>query len=267
MAWLSAFDESFQIIELAHPLSAQTPVSGSHAGFTMALKRRHGDAIRDDGGSGASEIIITSPHIGTHIDALAHASFEGKLHGDIDAAAAQQNAGGFSHLGAETIPPMVCRGALIDLPSQLSELQPGYEVTADDLERASQGIDLDSADVILIRTGWAAHWSDAATYVGVEDGVPGIGVEAAGWLAARSPIAVGSDTMAFDCIPAGAGHRNLPAHSLLLVQEGIYIIENLNLEAIAASEFREFLFILAPLPIVGATGSPVRPLALVRNGG
>ncbi|TQL45023.1 kynurenine formamidase [Homoserinimonas aerilata] len=266
-SWLSAFDSPTRTIDLAHPLSRDVPTSPSHVGFQMALKRRHGDSFRADGGSGASEVIITSPHTGTHIDALSHASHEGLLHGGVDAYEAQRGPNGFTALGAETIPPLVCRGVLIDLPKSMGVpvLEPGYEVTPDDLVAATQGVELEGAGVVLVRTGWAAHWGDAATYIGAERGVPGIGVAAAEWIAAHGPLAVGADTMAVEHIPAGQGHGNLPVHSLLLVGRGIYIIENLDLEQLSADGSAEFLFVLAPLPIVGGTGSPVRPLAIVRH--
>jgi kynurenine formamidase len=75
--------------------------------------------------------------------------------------------------------------------------------------------------------------------------------------------AAGSDTIAFERIPAGAGHAVLPVHRVLLVEHGIHIIETLALEELAASGAREFLFVLSPLKVVGGTGSPVRPLAVV----
>jgi kynurenine formamidase len=237
-------------------------VTKHNVGFAMALKRRHGDVIRDDGGSGASELVSSSLHIGTHIDALAHTSVDGKLFGGVDAATAQRS--GFKSHGVDQIEPMICRGVMIDLVSSDGPLKPAYEITPADLETASKGLELESASVILIRTGWAAYWDEPEFYVGSHEGVPGMGFDAAQWLASHAPIAVGSDTMAFDCIPAGAGHKNLPAHSFLLVEKGIYIIENLNLDRLADAQANEFLFVLTPLSIVGATGSPVRPVALVK---
>ena len=75
--------------------------------------------------------------------------------------------------------------------------------------------------------------------------------------------AVGADTIAFERLAPGGGHALLPAHRVLLVEHGIYIIEALDLEELAAAGVHEFIFVLSPLPIVGATGSPVRPLAVV----
>ncbi|MGC1210814.1 MAG: cyclase family protein, partial [Micromonospora sp.] len=65
------------------------PCSPNHPGFRMSLIRRHGDMVRPDGGSAANEMIVTGGHVGTHVDALSHVSHDGKLHGGVDAAAAQ----------------------------------------------------------------------------------------------------------------------------------------------------------------------------------
>jgi kynurenine formamidase len=61
------------------------------------------------------------------------------------------------------------------------------------------------------------------------------------------------------------GHALLPVHRLLLVEYGVHIIEVMNLSELAAASVHEFLFVLAPLKIVGGTGSPVRPLAVVQR--
>jgi kynurenine formamidase len=242
------------------------PQSPNHPQFRIALSRRHGDAIRADGGSAASELIVTGGHVGTHIDALSHVSQEGRLHGGLDAADAQRG-GRFSQLGVETIAPMVCRGWLLDVPAALGleACAPGYEITPDDLEKAaSEGrVDVAPGDVVLVRSGWAQRWDDREAYIGVDSGVPGPGERASRWLAALGPRAVGADSIAFEHLAPGAGHALLPAHRVLLVDHGVHIIETLNLEELAHARVYEFAFVLAPLPLVGATGSPVRPLAVV----
>src|SRR5690606_1230155 len=98
--------------------------------------------------------------------------------------------------------------------------------------------------------------------LGKESGVPGVSEAGAKWLADRELHAVGADTIAFECLRPGAGHALLPAHRVLLVESGIYIIETVELEGLAASGTTEFLFVLSPLKSVGGTGSPVRPLAV-----
>ena len=263
---LDAIAGGVRVYDLARPMEIGMPQSPNHPQFRLALQRRHGDAIRADGGSAASELIITGGHVGTHIDALSHVSHEGRLHGGLDAAEAQRG-GRFSDLGVETIAPMVCRGWLLDVPNTLGvrACEPGYEITPDDLARAAaqHSVDPQPGDVVLVRSGWAQRWDDREAYVGHDSGVPGPGEAGARWLAALQPRAVGADSIAFERLAPGAGHALLPAHRVLLVEAGVHIIETMNLEELAHARVYEFTFILAPLPLVGATGSPVRPLALV----
>jgi kynurenine formamidase len=265
-ALLAALGSGTEIVELGQPLFTGMPSSPNHPGFRMTLARRHGDMMRPDGSSAANEVLITGGHVGTHIDALAHVSYQGKLHGGVDAAQAQAG-GQFREHGVERIPPLVRRGVLLDVAAArgVASLDPGYGVTAADLAEAARrsGAEPGPGDVALVRTGWARHFADAARYLGQESGVPGATEEAARWLADRQIVAAGADTTAFEQIPAGAGHRLLPVHRLLLVERGIYIMEHLNLEEAASRGLTEFVFVTAPLRIVGGTGSPIRPFAVV----
>ena len=117
--------------------------------------------------------------------------------------------------------------------------------------------------MVLIRTGWARHFADPMTYLGQNDGVPGATPEAAEYLAASGVVTTGADTTAYEQIRPGAGHSVLPVHRVLLVEAGIHIIEHLNLEEASEQGLTEFLFVMAPLRIVGGTGSPIRPVAVV----
>jgi kynurenine formamidase len=101
--------------------------------------------------------------------------------------------------------------------------------------------------------------------MGQSSGVPGVSAAGATWLAGKGIHATGADTIAYECLPPGAGHALLPAHRVLLVEHGIYIIETLDLEQLAREAIHEFVFILSPLPFFGATGSPVRPLAVISD--
>jgi kynurenine formamidase len=263
-ALLAAVRHGVRLVELGHPFFTGMPCSPNHPGFRMTLIRRHGDMLRPDGGSAANELIVTGGHVGTHIDALSHVSHDGLLHGGVDAEAAQRG-GVFGAHGAEHLPGLVTRGVLLDVAAAhgVDVLPAGYGVTAGDLAEAARrgGAEPGPGDVALIRTGWSRHFGTPATYLGQDTGVPGATEDAARWLAGRAVAAAGADTTAFERIPAGTGHRTLPVHRILIVESGIHIIEHLALEEIAATGATEFVFLLAPLRIVGATGSPVRPLA------
>jgi kynurenine formamidase len=233
----------------------------------MALLYRHGDRVRPDGGSGANELIVMSGHTGTHIDALCHISMDGRLFGGVDATATSRG-GRFNTLGAETIEPIVCRGVLFDMPAVLGieSLSPGQPISGKDLERgcAAEQVEVHAGDAVLIRTGWARlHYADRDAYLGLRTGVPGTDESGARWLIERGVRVTGADTIAYECILSETGHTAVPVHAMLLVEAGIHIIEVMNLEELAQRRAYEFTFIAAPIPIVGATGTPVRPLAIV----
>lgn len=256
-----------RIFDLSRPLEAATPVSPNHPPFRMALMRRHGDAVAADGRSGANELLTLGGHTGTHVDALCHVSQFGRLHGDLDATEASRG-GRFSSHGVESVPPMMCRGVLLDVPHVLGmdSLPGGYGVSASDLERccSHQGVDVRAGDALLIRTGWPrGRYADATRYVGWETGVPGPTESAAHWIVDRAVRVTGADTIAYERLEPNAGHSSLPVHVILLVGAGVHIVEVLDLEELSAQRVYEFLFVLIPLKLVGATGSPVRPLAVV----
>ncbi|MEJ2865029.1 cyclase family protein [Actinomycetospora flava] len=265
-ALIDAVAAGTRTVELGQPLFTGMPTSPNHPGFRMTLIRRHGDAVRPDGGSASNEILVTGGHVGTHVDALSHVSHDGLLHGGVDAEAAQRGGRHTEH-GAERIPPMITRGVLLDVPGArgVTALDPGEGVTADDLAAAAEraGAEPGPGDVALVRTGWAQRFDDAASYLGHDTGVPGVTEDGARWLAERRVVAAGADTTAFERIPPGDGHRVLPVHRILLVEHGIHIIEHMALEEAAEQGLTEFLFVLTPLRIVGGTGSPVRPVAVV----
>lgn len=265
-ALLEALQQGVRVYDLAQPMQVGMPQSPNHPRFHLSLARRHGDHVRHCGGSSANEVIFTGGHVGTHIDALCHVSQDGHLHGDVDATAAQTG-GLFQQYSIDTVDPIVCRGVLLDIPALLGVevLEPGYEITARDLERAAdrQGIEVQAGDAVLIRSGWPRHWPDPEVFVGQRGGVPGPGEAAAEWLAARKIRVAGGETIAYEVIRPGQGHSTLPVHRIFLVDHGIHIIETMNLGNLARDGHFEFVFMAAPLKLVGATGSPLRPLGVV----
>jgi kynurenine formamidase len=256
-----------RVFDLGRPLEAITPHAPNHPPFRMALMRRHGDVVRADGGSSANELITTSGHTGTHIDSFAHFSSHGRLLGDEDATAAAVG-GRFKIHGVETIAPIVTRGLLLDVARVEGEatLPRGRAITADDCEKACRAHGVEPpgpGDAVLFRTGWPLDRYPDQQLFGGWDGAPGPDLGAARWLAERGVHAVGSDTLAFEHIPNDADPLTLPVHVFLLTQAGVHIIEVMDLEEIAAADVHEFVFVCSPLKLVGATGSPVRPLALI----
>lgn len=255
-----------RIVDLGRQLRVGMPQSPNHPQFWHTLPRRHGDMTRSDGSSAANDMITMGTHVGTHIDALAHVSFQGELHGGISVDHALAG-GKYVEHGVHTIEPMVRRGVLLDVPGALGldRCEPGYEITVADLELSCerQQVSLGEGDVALVRSGWGALFDEGESFIGRDTGVPGVGEAGAVWLADRGIVAAGADTIAFECLAPGGGHSLLPAHRVLLVERGVYIVETLALEELAATGIHEFVFVLVPMNIYGATGSPVRPLAVV----
>jgi len=263
MKLLDALQVKTRTYDLAVPLQNGMTSAPVHPSFHMALVRRHGDRKRPGGGTSANELITTGGHVGTHIDALCHVALDGKMCGGVIAEEAVRG-GKFSKLGIETIEPMLTRGVLLDIPKLLGKtrLDPGYGVTKEDCEKALGDLPLNKGDVALIRTGWIQLFGDAHAYLGDSTGVPGITEGAATWLAEHGVRAAGADTIAFDQIHSPDTLAR-PAHGVLLFYNGIHIIEVMDLEELAADGVREFFFVCAPLKLMGATGCPIRPLAVV----
>src|SRR5262249_6522136 len=130
---LEALERGIVVHDLAQPLHSLIPCSPNHPGFKMALLRRHGDMVRDDGGSAANELIVTGGHVGTHVDALAHVSHDGLLYGGVSAAEAQRG-GRFSQCGIDQLEPLVAPGVLLDVAvaKGVDVLPGGYEIVPND---------------------------------------------------------------------------------------------------------------------------------------
>jgi kynurenine formamidase len=255
-----------KVYDLAQPYFVGMPHFPTHPPFLFGLTKKHGDMVTESGASSSSDALALGSHVGTHIDALCHFSYHGKLHGGVEAKAVQSDAGGIDRHSVDTIAPIVRRGVLLDIAAQFNTeaLPADFTITPEHLESASnaQNVAIQNGDVILLRTGWARFWNDAARYITGGHGMtatgPGPELESARWLSKRGAFAAGSDTVAFERVPAAA----MPVHVHLLVESGIHIIEALNLEELARDRVYEFVFVAAPLKIRGGTGSPIRPLAL-----
>jgi len=248
--------------DLEQPRHAGAPVYPAHEpGVLLQLHRRH-EPDAPEARTSASALLVMTEHSGTHIDALCHQAYEGRLHGGLPVTGRVQTPVGFTALGIDTVAPLVARGVLLDVAGALGveRLAPGHSVTAAELQLAAGDRDLRPGDVVLVRLGSGGLWADRAAY----EAAGGVSAEGSRWLAARRPLAVGADNLAWDVVgEPDPDLGSLPGHTILIVQEGIHIIESLFLEELAADGVREFGFVCLPLKLRGGTGSPVRPVALV----
>jgi kynurenine formamidase len=249
------------VYDLAQPYFTGMPHHPTHPPFLFSLVKQHGEYIGPAGHSSAADAIALGTHVGTHIDALCHFSCGGKLYEGTEAAAVQSYQDGVSKFSIDTVGPILRRGVLLDVAGLHSgaPLPVDFEITPTHLDEAvrAQKVEILAGDVVLLRTGWSVYFEDPKKFIS-EVRSPGPALRGAEWLSNRRVFAVGSDTVAFERLPDPA----MPVHVHLLVEKGIHIVECLNLEDIAAARVYEFLFIALPLKIRGATGSPVRPVAV-----
>jgi kynurenine formamidase len=138
----------------------------------------------------------------------------------------------------------------------------GYVITPNDLQSTldKMGLTIRAGDVVLIRTGHGELWMKDNTQFA--EGEPGIGLQSARWLSDRRVALVGCDNWAVEAVPPENPQRPFEAHQWLLVRNGIYLLENLDLDELAKDHATEFAFSFAPLRLRGATGSPGNPLAI-----
>jgi kynurenine formamidase len=259
------YDLSFEIgANAPYLLPNQTPYLLSiWASFRDSIKRRRAAGARNDAGTNLERVEMTM-HVGTHIDALGHFSIGDRLY-NRNSAAEVVTDWGLDRLGIEHAPPMITRGVLLDVAGLDGGpfLDAGRAVSADDLQRAADaaGVNVEAGDIVLIRTGWGRFFGvDNTRYVA---GEPGIDVPAARWLTSRDVVAIGCDNMAVEVLPNPDRTLMMPVHQHVLAEAGVYLIENLALEELAAERVYEFCFILLATKYKGATGCPVRPVALV----
>jgi len=185
--------------------------------------------------------------------------------------AATATPGGITHgLGIETFPVdlMLNRAVVLDVARQMAAgrpdpLAPGFEITGAHLEQTAkaQGVEVKPGDSLLIRTGWGQYFGkDNARFLGEQS--PGPGQDAARWIIDRKVRLAGDDTATFEKRPAAYGKELFSVHMMLLADHGIYIMENANLEALGDAKVGVALLVVTPLKIQGASGSPLRVLAL-----
>jgi kynurenine formamidase len=259
--------QAARVYDLEQPRFFGMPIFPSHRpGYFYALHRRHRDTYRpEEHGprTGASGTLTMMEHSGTHIDALCHQACGLTMFGDVPVDGVETPAG-FTRLGVETVPPLLRRGVLLDVAGWKGQsiLPRRYGITGDDLRgcAAAQGVAVGRGDVLLVRTGFGALWHDEAEYLQAA----GVAKSGTLWAAEQGVAAVGADNMSWDVpdVRDPETGATLFGHAYLLPEKGVYIIENVNLEELARDRRHAFAFVGIPLKFTGATGSPLRPLAL-----
>lgn len=252
-----------RIFDLALQLEPGMPRHPYHPPFSFALAKSHGESNYPNGVSTAMETFSMGAHVGSHVDALGHVSFKGEGYGGVTMAEHQTPTEGLDALSTLDVPPLIGPGHLLDAEKLFGrQLTPADGIGAAELEAwFADKTEPGEGSVLLVRTGWLRHWPNSEAYIAMKTGLPGVTRDGAEWLSSRGIIAAGSDTMNFEHKPDPA-IVSLTVHVHFLVEKGIYIMESLNLDVLAAHGVTDFTFVALPLRIKGGTGSPLRPIAI-----
>ena len=238
-----------RLYDLGRELHEGIPVfPGRH--FRQTLVPNPGPPLGANRVDWTTEVVSATMQLGTHLDALCHlrigeAGYDGWT-------LAETTPSGATRLGIETVPQIVTRAWLVDVPGR----GPGDVIDVADLD----GVDAEAGDAVLFHTGWGEHWSEPDRYL---SGQPGPGSELAAWLAGRGVALTGCDTWSYGPVPAEDPGRPFEVPQLLNVRHGVFVVENLDLSTLAADGVRVFALILTHPKLRGATGAWTSPIALV----
>ncbi|HZR02260.1 MAG TPA: cyclase family protein [Burkholderiales bacterium] len=251
-----------EVIELGRVLESNMPLFGTRK-FEIHTKRT-GPVLGSNKRRSNEELVFTElGQVGTQFDMFSHQTIGNQLYNCIDNdEIATRN--GFTKLGVEKIGTLFTRGVLIDVAALkgVDMLPSSYEITPEDLQAAlkRQNLTLQAGDAVLIHSGYGKLWGvDNAQY---NKDTPGIGAPAAEWLAKQDIMLIGADTFGVEVAPNPDKDISLPVHQIALVVNGIFLLENMKLDELAASKTYEFAFIVQPLKMKGGTGSTVAPVAV-----
>jgi kynurenine formamidase len=209
------------------------------------------------------DVLVLASHTLTHMDALSHVYTEGTLYNGFPADSVRTNQG-TPHCGIDKVRGVVGRAVHLDLPRlhDLEWLEPGSVITSADLEAcaAAQGVEVRPGDILLVRTGFLEYWHSLGD-PSEPTAQAGIGLDAVRFVREHDVAVVGSDNSAIEPVPFDQDIF-LGVHIELLVKLGVHLLEHVHLAELAADQVTECLFVVAPLGVTGASGSPVNPIAI-----
>jgi kynurenine formamidase len=221
---------------------------------------------------GADDVIAMPLQCSTQWDGLGHIFDHGRAWNGRDAGRVVTSDGdlvtGIEHMASR----VAGRGVLLDVGRVIGdgngELPDGFAITEEHLLATAEahGVEVGRGDLVVVRTGRHARalregWGE---YAGGP--APGLSFTTAGWLHRTEIAAIATDTWGFEVRPNEFDDAFQPLHQVAIPNMGLLIGEMWDLEALAADCAAdcvyEFFLTAAPLPITGAVGSPVNPVAV-----
>ena len=252
----------------------QTGLAGRHNPIHVMLADG-GDALAGAqnfaGGFRYADDAVTMPlQCGTQWDALSHVFYDGKMYNDRDISLVTSR--GAMKNGIEQMKhDVIGRGVLLDVArfKGVRWLENGTAILPDDLDGCaeSHGVAIGSGDIVLVRTGMMTRCLERRSWEGYCGGpAPGLSLHCARWLYEREVASVATDTWGLEVIPNETPDCFQPLHMVSLRNTGVLFGEIFMLDELASACAEDgnyaFLFTAPPLPITGAVGSPINPLAI-----
>lgn len=247
--WFGAGDQPYQI------WMTHTP-QGEIVANLMGVKKEQNELVAYSG-----DAISMYTHCGTHIDTFNHFGYNGEI---FNGFTAKDHLGSraWDVCGPEKYPPIFARGILLDIAAMygVDTLEPSHPISKKDIEDClkKQDLKIEPGDVVLLRTGQMLRWPDMA----FTQNTPGLNREGAEYIAKHGAIMIGADNLTLEMTPSQHPENFFPVHTYLLAEAGVPILEMAWLEELAAEKVYEFAFFGACIKLRGATGTPMRPVAM-----
>jgi kynurenine formamidase len=268
---------SGEIISLGRPYEANMPLAPGRAFALRMPGGPTGGPIGERSRTVWNDEFISTEigQIGTHMDALGHLGCQCGANGDRtnmlfyngNRLSEMWSPYGLKRLGIENAPPFFTRGILFDVQGLKGRvLDVGEEITLADLKSCLDRQEIAEhsitpGDAVFVRTGHGTRWyTETSTFY---DGAPGIGLECAHWFADKQVCVVGADNFAVDVVPPVDPEVFHPCHQHLIMKHGIYLHEGMTFDGLVERHAYLFVYVYVPLPIVGATGSIGKPIAIL----
>lgn len=234
-----------------------------HYALTVIQPGQEGLTLGSNRATGNDDLLYTWMGIGSQLDGLGHMGIE-HVYYNGHKAADFVTAKGLKVLSIEKIPPIVSRGVLLDMTRHydVNPVPAGTAFNEAEIkaQAQAQGVAIGKGDVVLFHTGWLnLSEQDTAQFM---SGEPGLGMGGARYLADLDVVAVGSDTWGVEAVPAEDPEQMFPVHPELLAKNGIYVLENMDVRALAADRGWEFLFVLGQPRFEGAVQAVINPVAI-----
>lgn len=241
-----------------------TPAYGprSYDVTILQLSDGMGLPIGTNKATGNDDIVRTYVGIGSQIDGLGHMGADHEYYNGVMASDFVTTSG-LTQFGTHALPPVATRGVLLDMTKHFGAdpVPDGTPFNTAEITAAADaaGVTLEAGDIVLFHTGKMKASEGSAE---LSPTAPGLGVDGARYLASLGVVAVGADTWALEAVPFETEGELFPVHPTLLADNGVYILENMVTDELAADGVTEFFFTLGVPKLEGTVQAIINPVAI-----